>query len=63
MKLVCRAIGHHRSKRLARPSAGIWLSECKRCGLPMERVGPHAWLPVIDDKDATRISYSVDLQR
>lgn len=48
MLYLCYFLGHHRSKRWARPFAGTWRSECQYCGVRMERIGPGNWLPVSD---------------
>jgi hypothetical protein len=45
---ICNLIGHRRSKRWARPAAGTWTSECKRCGTRLERIGPGRWLAIAD---------------
>ena len=46
LNILCTLVGHHRSRRLARPAAGTWRSECYLCGTTMERIGPGQWRPI-----------------
>lgn len=46
LNLVCSLVGHHRSRRRARPAAGTWISKCHLCGTRMQRISPGHWLPV-----------------
>ena len=46
LKILCKLVGHHRSRRHARPAAGTWRSECHLCGTPMQRISPGHWQPV-----------------
>jgi hypothetical protein len=46
LKLLCALVGHHRSRRRARPASGTWKSHCHLCGTRMQRISPGHWLPV-----------------
>jgi hypothetical protein len=46
MKLVCKLLGHRRSRRDARRIGALWISYCRRCGLLMERDAPQCWSAV-----------------
>jgi hypothetical protein len=49
--ILCRFIGHRRSKRWARPTPEGWRSECRRCGESLIRIGPKQWLPLSPEED------------
>src|SRR6478672_5555684 len=45
MSILCRVMGHHRSRLQAVPTAdGGWESRCSRCGIKMLRVRPGFWI-------------------
>jgi hypothetical protein len=44
--LVCRLIGHKRSRRDARWIDHRWISYCRHCGALMVRQGPRQWAAV-----------------
>jgi hypothetical protein len=46
--IVCSLLGHRRSARHARPSAGVWKSKCQVCGVRRERIAPGRCLPVVE---------------
>jgi hypothetical protein len=46
LNILCNLVGHHRSRRLARPAADTWKSQCHLCGTPMQRISPGYWLPI-----------------
>lgn len=41
---ICEFTGHQRSRAKARRLGYRWISECKLCGVPLERVGPKFWV-------------------
>ena len=41
--IVCRIIGHRRSRLRAELVAGTWRSRCKRCGVRLVRLQPSKW--------------------
>lgn len=41
--IVCRIIGHRRSRRQAHRVDGAWLSRCKRCGVKLVRLRHAEW--------------------
>jgi hypothetical protein len=41
--MLCRLIGHQRSRKNRRLVAGEWRSQCRWCGKPMMRWGHHDW--------------------
>ncbi|HVH38201.1 MAG TPA: hypothetical protein VM757_06405 [Sphingomicrobium sp.] len=44
--IVCKLLGHHRSRRDARRIDDRWISYCRRCGSLMVRRGPKQWSAV-----------------
>ena len=42
-RIICRYLGHKRSKSFARRIDYFWHSECRVCGTPLVRVGPRDW--------------------
>ena len=46
--IMCRLVGHKRSRRRARRAGETWKSECVYCHTPLLRIGPKNWqvLPV-----------------
>jgi hypothetical protein len=48
LNFLCSLIGHHRSRKRLRPTAGTWQSECILCGTRMQRIGPQHWVPVAE---------------
>ena len=42
-KIICRIVGHKRSKRAAKRSGETWRSECIFCHTPMLRIAPKNW--------------------
>ena len=43
MKLMCKLLGHRRSRRDARRIEQQWISYCRRCGCLMIREAPASW--------------------
>jgi hypothetical protein len=43
MKLLCKLLGHRRSRRDARRIDRQWISYCRRCGSLMLREAPERW--------------------
>ena len=57
LRIVCRLVGHKRSRRRARPNAGTWRSECIFCATPLVRVRHRVWVPTAEKRcprDGTR---------
>ncbi len=48
LNILCSLIGHHRSRKHLRPTAGTWQSECTFCGTRLQRIGPQHWVPVAE---------------
>ena len=44
--ILCKFLGHRRSKRDARAFGETWRSYCKGCGIRLERSSPGNWHPV-----------------
>ena len=44
MTLICRLIGHRRSRKRARFLAGGWVSRCRFCDERLIRLGPKQWV-------------------
>ncbi|MEO7240109.1 MAG: hypothetical protein ABIW16_01795 [Sphingomicrobium sp.] len=45
LPLVCRMVGHRRSRAAARLVGYNWRSDCLFCGTRLVRVGPGVWKP------------------
>ncbi|HET7709277.1 MAG TPA: hypothetical protein VFK50_07070 [Sphingomicrobium sp.] len=45
--LLCKLLGHRRSRRDARRIDARWISYCRRCGSLMVREAPRRWSAVI----------------
>lgn len=43
-KHLCGFTGHQRSRSKARRLGYRWISECRLCGVTLERVGPKFWV-------------------
>lgn len=43
MNLICKLVGHRRSKNGARRRGDEWLSNCSFCGEPMTRTATGDW--------------------
>ena len=44
MALICRLVGHRRSRKRARLFAGSWVSRCRFCDERLVRLGPRQWV-------------------
>jgi hypothetical protein len=45
--VVCKLLGHRRSRRDARRIDDRWISYCRRCGSLMVREAPSQWSAII----------------
>ena len=56
MGVVCKLLGHHRSRRRAYHVGNVWWSYCSYCGKHMERKAKGQWLvhPAGPQNDAHR---------
>jgi hypothetical protein len=56
--LLCRVLGHNRSRRRAHRRQGLWVSNCRYCGVELQRWSPRDWRIVTPDGPLGRLAQS-----